>query len=46
VLADLLGVAVDWPDTGIAPHALAAAARAPLAASSATADPSSPLAAR
>lgn len=46
VLADLLGVAVDWPDTGIAPRALAATAGAPLAAPSATADPSPPLAAR
>jgi tetratricopeptide (TPR) repeat protein len=46
VLADLLGVATDWPDTGIAPRAAVAAAGAPLAAPGATADPSSPLAAR
>ena len=45
VLADLLGVAVDWPDTGLAPWALAAAG-APLAAPDTTADPSPPLAAR
>ena len=44
VLADLMGVAVDWPDTRIAPRALASVA--PLAALDATADPSPPLAAR
>jgi hypothetical protein len=46
VLADLLGVAVDWPDTGLAPRALVSAAVAPLAAPDTTADPSPPLAAR